>query len=98
MVALLVLILISVISLFFKSSRVANLKTYLIQALIFDGLTKLILDAYYEFLISGYFNYIFPHSEPLGELISIGLAYYSLFMTLFLIPVLIIIVVALNTE
>ena len=65
---------------------------------IFNQLIELIINEYFQFLVAGYLNATFMHSQPFGDLLSGAIAMYALLMTIVIIPILSIFIIAIDTN
>ena len=66
--------------------------------MIFAGVIGLILDAFFEFLISGILDYMNHYEEPFGDYLAHILASYGLLMTMVIVPLVLIVMMFLKIE
>ena len=71
-------------SLHFKSLKKYSKKLF--EQLIFKEIVIISLEAYYEFLVGGYMNFLYPLEDKSGEYIGRYSAYYSLSVCVVILP------------
>ena len=66
--------------------RIRKYPQKLFEQLVFGEIIVISLEAYFEFLIGGYMNYLFSLDEQSGETVGIYSAYYSLGISVIILP------------
>jgi hypothetical protein len=75
------------------SPRIKKYSEGLFEQLIFGELIVISLEAYFEFIIAGYLNYLFQLNSTDGEVTAIYTSYYSLVMAIIILPSMMIFVI-----
>jgi hypothetical protein len=74
----------------YKTKHCKSCYDFFFKLLIFTQIILLMIEGYFEMLIAGYLNYASPLFTSNGEYAGVYMAYYCLFLALFVLPAMLI--------